>query len=345
MKKEPEGWTILIKNSIKNLEELSSEIELTEDEKIEKKLSLKLLITPYYLNLIKKYPILRKTVIPTLNEFNFSNDESIDPLNEDVYKKTNCLIHKYPNRVLFLVTNKCASYCRYCTRSRIVGNENNFTKKNWDDAIEYIEKNENIIDVLLSGGDFFMLQNKDIEYLLNRLYNISHVDIIRIGTKIPVCLPTRIDDNLINILKKYKPYINIHVSHPAEITDEFIIACNKLSIDANCILGSQTVLLKDVNDNTNILQELFNKLLKNRITPYYLYQMDKIVGGEHFRCDLDKMIDIMKSLISFNSGRSIPEFVVDTKIGKIPLRLGYIEKQKNGKYILYSFEKNKSIEY
>lgn len=342
-----EPWMTLILNSVKSIEDLSKEIEidLTEDEKIEIKTKLPLRITSYYLNLIKKNPILRKMVIPSSNELIFSSDESIDPLNEDEYKKSTCIVHKYPNRVLFLTTNKCASYCRYCTRSRIVGNKNNFSKKDWNEAIDYITKTPQIIDVLLSGGDFLMLSNSNIEYLLNKLSNIPHVEIIRVGTKMPVYLPQRIDNDLIKILKKYRPYINIHISHPAEITLEFIDACNKLSIDANCILGSQTVLLKDINDDALVLQELFNKLLKNRVTPYYLYQMDKIDGCEHFRCDLDKMIDIMHSLISWNSGRSIPEFVIDTEIGKIPLRLDYVKKGENGKYILTSFEKNKSIEY
>lgn len=333
-----------VRNSIKTYDELANQIELTEEEKIEKT-NLPLKITNYYLNLIKKYTILRGTMIPTLMELEVGDTESSDPLNENFYKKTNCLIHKYPNRVLFLATNKCASYCRYCTRSRMVGCRENFSKKDWDEAIDYILQHTEIVDVLLSGGDGFMLSNKELDYLLNKISKIPHINIIRIGTKIPVVLPQRIDNELINILRKYKPHINIHFIRPEELTEECIEACNKLSIDANCILGSQTVLLKGVNDDAIVLQELFNKLLKNRIVPYYLYQMDKISGGEHFRCGLDEMVDIMKSLISYNSGRSIPEFIIDTEIGKIPLRFDYVKKDENGKYILTSFEKNKSIIY
>ena len=277
-----------------------------------------------------------------------SESESEDPLDEEQYRKTSCIIHKYSRRVLFTVTNQCSSYCRYCTRSRMVGNEKNFNRKDWEDALDYIRSND-VKDVLLSGGDGLMLSNLQLDFLLGKLSEISNIDIIRIGSKVPIVLPYRINSKLINILKKYnkiKPiYINLHVTHPSEITDEFIEACNKLSTEANCILGSQTVLLKGINDDADILQELFNKLLKNRVVPYYLYQMDQINGGEHFRCNLDKMIDIMKSLISYNSGRSIPEFIIDTKIGKIPLRLDYVKRDDNGKYILTSFEKNKSINY
>jgi len=342
-----ESWQWQLSNSIRNLEDLKKELNLLEEEKIENVSTLPILslrITPYYLDLIKKNPILRRTVVPTKYEFDVSENESTDPLDEDKYKH-GCIVHKHENRCLFLTTIQCASYCRYCTRSRLVGGIKNYIKKDWDDGIKYINEHSEIVDVLFSGGDFFMLSNSNIAYLLNKLNKISHINILRIGTKMPVFLPQRIDNELINILKKYKPFINIHVSHSSEITDEFIEVCNKLSVDANCILGSQTVLLKNINDDTKILQELFNKLLKNRIVPYYLYQMDRITGGEHFRIDLEKMIEIMHQLISWNSGRVIPEFVVDSEIGKVPLRYGYIEKNNNGKYNLTSFEKNKTIEY
>jgi len=345
MKTEPDAWPSLIRNSVKNIEELANHIELTEEEKIQITDKLPIRITPYFLEIIKNNDILRKTVVPTMDELNNSEEESEDPLSEDQYKKTDCIIHKYPNRVLFLTTTQCFGFCRYCTRSRIVGGKKNYIKKDWDEGIKYISEHPEIVDVLLSGGDFFMLSNSNIEYLLDKVSNITHVKILRIGTKMPVFLPKRVDDKLIKILKKYKPYINIHVSHPSEITEEFVDCCNKLSIDANCILGSQTVLLKGINDEAEILQELFNRLLANRIIPYYLYQMDRIKGGSHFRCELDKMIDIMHKLISWNSGRSIPDFIIDCEIGKISLRYGYVEKMDNGKYKLISFEKNKSIEY
>ena len=347
---EWESWQWQLSNSIRNLDDLKKELNLLENEKIENvsNLPISLRITPYYLNLIKKYPILRRTMIPTLDELKISDGESSDPLSEEQYKKTSNLIHKYPNRVLFLCTKQCASFCRYCTRSRIVGNEKNFNRKDWEDALEYIRNND-IKDVLLSGGDALMLTNLQLDFLLNELTKIQSVDIIRIGTKVPITLPFRVDSGLIEILKKYnkiKPiYVNIHATHPDEITDEFIKCCNKLSIESNCILGSQTVILKDINDDAEILQELFHKLLKNRVRPYYAYQMDKISGGSHFRIDLEKFISIQKELISYNSGLEVPDFIIDSEIGKIPLRLDFVEKQENGKYILNSFEKRKSIEY
>jgi len=340
-----DAWLHEVATSIKNTRQLKERLKLKKEEKLTNVKNLPLRITNYFLNVIKDNDILRRTVVPTVDELIVSEDERDDPLAEDQYKKTNCLIHKYPNRCLFLTTTQCFGYCRYCTRSRIVGKNKNYTKKDWDEAIAYISDHNEIIDVLLSGGDVLMLSNSNIEYLLDKLSNISHVKILRIGTKMPVFLPQRVDDELIRILKKYKPYINIHLTHPTEITKEFVDCCNKLSIESNCILGSQTVLLKGINDDANILQELFNKLLANRIVPYYLYQMDRIKGGSHFRCDLDKMIDIMHKLISWNSGRSIPDFIIDCEIGKISLRYGYVEKMNNGKYKLNSFEKNKSIEY
>ena len=345
-----DNWKWQIANSITNIEQLKSELNLTDDEMIDLKMlpNLPIRITPYYIDLIKKNDILKKTVIPSSKELIISEGEFEDPLFEEQYRKTSCIIQKYPKRVLFTVTKQCGSFCRYCTRSRIVGNSENYNKNDWEESFEFIRKND-VHDILLSGGDALMLTNSQIDFLLYNLTQIENVDIIRIGTKMPVVLPYRVDSELIDILKRYnkmKPiYINIHISHPAEITQDFIYACNDLSMYANCILGSQTVLLKGVNDDAEVLQELFNKLLKNRVVPYYLYQMDKINGGEHFRCSLDKMIEIMKSLISYNSGRALPEFVVDSEIGKIPLRLDYIKKLENGKYILTSFEKNKSIEY
>jgi len=348
-----ESWQWQLSNSIRNLEDLKKELNLLEEEKIEnvsnedKLSSLSLKITPYYLDLIKKNPILRRTVVPTIYEFEHSDVESVDPLFEEQYRKTACIIQKYPNRVLFTITKQCASYCRYCTRSRMVGDNKNFNKEDWNDAFEYIRNND-IKDVLLSGGDALMLTNLQLEFLLSKLTDIPNVDIIRIGTKIPVTLPFRVDSGLIEILKRYneiKPiYVNIHVTHPSEITTEFIESCNNLSIESNCILGSQTVILKGINDDAQILKELFHKLLKNRIKPYYAYQMDKIIGGSHFRIDIEKFIDLQKQLLSYNSGLEVPDFIIDSEIGKIPLRLDYV-KRENGKYILTSFEKNKSIEY
>jgi len=346
MKKEPDPWVNLVRNSIKNLEELAESIELEDEEKIEiTKKQLKLRITPYYLDLIKDNKILRRTVVPTNDEFNVVPEEAEDPLAEDIYKKTDCIIHKYRNRVLFTVTNFCSTNCRFCTRSRMIGKEKNFTKEQWDKGIKYIADNPIIRDVIISGGDPLTLSDDKLDYLLSNLKNIPHLDIIRIGTKIPVVLPSRITNDLVNILKKYKPlYINIHFTHKSEITEQCKQSINKL-LDAGAILGSQTVLLKGINDDAIVLEELFYELLKIGIKPYYLYQMDRINGGSHFRCDLDTMVNIMKKLIGYNSGLAIPEFIIDTEIGKIPLRLDYVTKNEDGKYVLTNFEKSISMIY
>lgn len=323
MKKEPEGWKILIKNSIKNIDELSSDIELTEDEQVENTKKLPLRITPYYLDLIKKHPILRKTVVPTINEFKISEDESIDPLNEDGHNPTNCIIHKYPDRVLFMVTNFCTVNCRYCTRSRIFDDTETKTSfvsnKDLTDAFKYIKKHKEIRDVIISGGDSLTLSDDKLEYILKNVRIIKHVEIIRIGTKVPVVLPERITDNFVNMLKKYHPlYMSIHFTHPAEITNECKEACEKLA-NAGIPLRSQTVLLKGVNDSVETIKDLMHKLLKIRVSPYYLYNTDRIIGSSHFRCSIDKGIEIIKGLRGFTSGYAIPQFIVDTEYGKIAI--------------------------
>ena len=345
MKTEPDAWPSLIRQSVKTLDELANQIELTEEEKIQITDKLPLRITPYFLDIIKNNDILRRTVVPTVNEFTNIEEESEDPLDEDQYKKTDCIIHKYKNRVLFTVTNFCSTNCRFCTRSRMVGKEKNFTKKQLDEGIKYIADNQVVRDVIISGGDPLTLANDKLEYLFSNLKNIPHLDIIRIGTKTPVVLPQRIDDQLIEILNRYKPiYINIHFTHKSEITNECKESINKL-LSAGAILGSQTVLLKGINDDAIVLEDLFYELLKIGVKPYYLYQMDRIRGGSHFRCDLDDMVNIMKKLVGYNSGLAIPEFIIDTQIGKIPLRLDYVTRNEEGKYVLTNFEKNISIVY
>ena len=315
MKTEPDAWKILIKNSIKDLNELSKEIELTEEEKIEKDLIFKLRITPYYLDLIKKYPILRKTVIPTVNEFKISDDENIDPLAEDRYKKSKCIIHKYYDRCLFLVSNFCATNCRYCTRSRIFDNSV-YSKEDIDDGLEYIRNHSELRDIIVSGGDPLTLSDENLEYILKNLREINHVEIIRIGTKIPVVLPSRITENLTSILKKYHPlYMSIHFTHILEITDECREACEKLA-NAGIVLRSQTVLLKDVNDTAEIMKKLMHKLLTIRVTPYYIYYPDYIIGSNHFRPSIDKGVEIIKELRK-SSGYCVPNLVVDSKYSKI----------------------------
>ena len=334
-------WLRSIRNSVKTMEELANHLELTEEEKIEITDKLPLRITPYYLDLIKKFPILRKTVVPTLGEFKFSDDESFDPLKEEVYNPTKCIVHKYPDRALFLVTNFCSVNCRYCTRSRIFDDSthtlSSVSKQDIDNGIEYLRNHEEIRDVIVSGGDPFTLSDGNLEYILQKIRSIKHIEIIRIGTKIPVVLPQRINTKLVTMLKKYHPlYISIHFTHPAEITLECKKACEKLA-NVGIPLRSQTVLLKGVNDNIEVMKELMQKLLTIRVMPYYLYNCDKIVGSEHFRTTIEKGIEIIKGLRGFTSGYAIPQFIVDTEVGKIPINPDYIERIEGDKIVFKNF--------
>ena len=320
MKKESEGewknWHWQLANSITNIEQLKEKINV-ENFKIDdvKLLNLPIKITPYYLELIKKNPILQKTVIPSIEEFVISESESEDPLDEEQYRKTSCIIHKYYDRCLFLLTNSCATNCRFCTRSRIFDNVV-FYRKDIDDGINYIKNNPIIRDVILSGGDVLTFNTDRLDYILKSIRDIKHVEIIRIGSKVPVVLPARIDFTLVNMLKKYHPlYMSIHFTHPSEITTECSIALKELA-DAGIVLRSQTVLIKDVNDNIETMKELMHKLLINRVSPYYLYYPDYIVGSSYFRPSIDVGIEIIKELRK-SSGYCVPSFIIDSKYSKI----------------------------
>ena len=333
---EWESWQWQLSNSIRNLEDLKKELNLLEEEKIENVSNqLALRITPYYLDLIKKNPILRKTVVPTLNEMVVSSDELEDPLEEDKYKH-GCTIHKYPDRCLFLITNSCSTYCRYCTRSRIVGGHENFSKRDIDDGIEYIKNHPEIRDVILSGGDPLTMSDGNLEWILQKLRTIKTIEIIRIGTKIPVVLPMRVTTKLCDMLKKYHPlYMSLHFSHPNEITSDCAAACNKLA-DVGIVLRSQTVLLKGVNDNIDTMKELMHKLLTIRVSPYYIYYPDYIIGSSHFRPSIDVAIDIIKQLRKTTSGYAVPTLIFDTKYGKIAVNPENILKNNDTILILKS---------
>ena len=306
-----EVWTEQIKNSITNI----NDIEFIEN--IEKELPFKLRITPYYLDLINKNPILRKTVIPTSNEFIISDDESIDPLKEDEYKKCPCIVHKYYDRCLFLVTNFCSTNCRFCTRSRIF-DDSTFTKKDIDDGIDYIKNHIELRDIIISGGDCLTLSDKKLEYILKSIREIKHIEIIRIGTKVPIVLPSRVTDDLVEMLKKYHPlYMSLHFTHPSEITKECSDACNKLA-NSGIVLRSQTVLIKDVNDNIETMKELMHKLLTIRVSPYYLYYPDYTIGSKYFRPSIDNALEIISELRK-SSGLCVPNLVIDSKYSKIIL--------------------------
>lgn len=336
------NWKWQLANRITSQEKLSKILNLSERElaafSIEGK-CMPLSITPYYASLLDKNDInqsIRKTVVPQVDEHMVSSTESNDHLHESVDSPVECIVHRYPDRVLFLITNFCSVYCRYCTRSRMVGGHEHYnTHEQWEKAIEYIKSNPNIRDVLLSGGDPLTMETSQLEWLLSRLSKIEHVEYIRIGTKVPVVLPQRINTELVNMLKKYHPlWMSIHFTHPDELTPECKKACEMLA-DAGIPLGSQTVLLKGINDNVETMKSLFHGLLKIRVKPYYLYQCDLVPGTSHFRTPVQKGLDIIHGLRGYTSGYAVPHYVIDTPNGggKIPLLPEYMVG-KSGKNLL-----------
>lgn len=349
-----QDWKWQIRNSISTKHQLRSALGLKEAEAdfFDNPLhSLPLRITPHYASLInrsKHNSQLRKCVIPTSDEFLITAGETVDPLGEEHDSPLPNLIHRYPDRVLLLVTGFCSTYCRYCTRSRVVAHDQDyhFGKAHLDKAFEYISANKEIRDVLISGGDPFTIEDSAIEYILSSLRKIQHVEFIRIGTKVPVVLPQRITKNFVNILKKYHPlWLSIHFTHPSEITPEVKEACERLA-DAGIPLGSQTVLLKGINDNVETMKTLMHELLKIRVRPYYLYQCDPICGSSHFRTEIEKGIEIIRNLRGYTTGYAIPTFVVDAPGGggKIPLLPDYFAGRDGDCVVLRNYE-NKIFRY
>ncbi|MCK9287334.1 MAG: KamA family radical SAM protein [Sphaerochaetaceae bacterium] len=281
-------------------------------------------ITPYYLSLVdlaNPMDPLRKTIVPTIGEAVVSYGEKPDPLDEDRTSPVPGIVHRYPDRVLFLTTSFCSVYCRYCTRSRMVGGHTEALEFHWHRAIDYIRKTETIRDVVISGGDPLTLADDKIEWLLKQLSDIPHVEMIRIGTKVPMVLPQRITTELVNRIKKYKPlYLSVHCTHPNEITAESKRAFDRLA-DSGIIMGSQTVLLRGVNDDPAVMTALMHRLLQVRVRPYYLFQCDPIVGSAHFRTSVDTGKEIIRSMRGFTSGYAIPQYVIDTPGGggKVPI--------------------------
>lgn len=333
-------WHWQIKNSFRYSSQLEKffNIKLNEEQDLNNKDLLPLRITPYYASLINfsnPHDPLYKSVVPTKNENKIWNGESSDPLHENNSSPVPNLVHRYPDRVLFLVTGFCSTYCRYCTRSHMVAkkDKSHFSLNDFEPAFEYIEKHKEVRDILLSGGDPFTLPQDRLEYVLERLRNIEHVEIIRIGTKVPAVLPQRITKEFVNMLKKYHPlFVSIHFTHPNELTPE-VKKATELLANAGIPLGSQTVLLKGINDEVETMRKLMTGLLKIRVRPYYLYQCDPILGSGHFRTTVQKGLDIIKGLRGFTSGYAIPNYVIDAPGGggKIPLLPDYVTSHtKNG---------------
>jgi len=338
-------WRWQIKNSITNTEELIRILGKKKNGTIinmpESHLPFR--VTPYFAYLLdtlsSEHP-LYKTIIPTINELNTIKEETMDPLNEEGTSPVPNIVHRYPDRALFLVTGFCSAYCRYCTRTHMTSKRTSFSvsQKEWEAGFQYIENHHQIRDVIVSGGDPLTLRDDQIEYILRRLRNIKHVEIIRIGTKVPVVLPMRITPELTDMLKKYHPlYMSIHFTHPDELSFETRKACNMLA-DAGIPLGSQSVLLKGINDDVETFRNLYRALLKIRVKPYYLYSCDKIPGSQHFQSTIDKGLEIIDSLRGHTSGYACPQFVVDTSKGKISLLPNFIKsitKTENHKTYLF----------
>ncbi len=322
-------WRWQQRHRVKSVHDLERLLTLSPEEKaaIERHAGpLPFGITPYYASLLDpedNTQALRRTVVPVLEEYTTSAGEALDPLGEDATSPVPGLVHRYPDRVLFLVTGLCAVYCRYCTRARLVGasGEGSLKKHQLEAALAYIESTPTIRDVLLSGGDPLSLDDERLDWLLGRLRRIPHVEFLRIGTKNPAVLPQRITPRLTRLLKKYHPlWMSIHFIHPDELTPEVAEACGRLA-DAGIPLGSQTVLLKGVNDDIPTQKRLMQGLLKIRVKPYYLYQCDPIAGSAHFRTSVEKGLEIIQGLRGHTTGYAVPTFVVDAPGGggKIPL--------------------------
>jgi lysine 2,3-aminomutase len=302
-------------------------------------------VTPYYLGVaaISGSAGIRRCIEPSVHEFMADTNESVDPLGEEGHMVAPGLVHRYPDRVLFLVTDYCSTYCRYCTRSRLVGKTGRpHSMKKWKSAIEYIKKNPAIRDVLLSGGDPLTLPDEKLDWLLTELRGIPHVEIVRIGTKVPAVLPQRITPELLTMLKKHHPlFMSVHFTHPDELTAETAKACTALA-DAGIPLGSQTVLLKGVNDDVETMTKLMQGLLKIRVRPYYLYQCDPIPGSAHFRTRVEKGLEIIQGLRGHTSGYAIPNYVIDAPGGggKIPLLPEYYMGRNEKGVLLKNYEGN-----
>ncbi|MBT3311881.1 MAG: KamA family radical SAM protein [Desulfobacterales bacterium] len=340
-------WQDILENSIEDSKELVSYFPIDVDEIDKVVMNFPMRINRYYLSLIKNIgdPIWRQSV-PDIREID--NDIFLnDPLKEKMQSPVpNTIIHRYPDRVLFIVSNRCAMYCRFCLRKRNVGHDFDISGKLIDDGIKYIRKHKNISEVILSGGDPLLLEDDAINNLLSEIRRIPHIQVVRIHTRVLCTLPQRITKNLSEILKKYQPvYVNTHFNHPDEITQEASEACARLA-DVGIPLGCQTVLLKGINDSPEVIKKLMRKLLMIRVKPYYLHHIDPVKGTRHFRPPIKTGLDILEKLRGFISGTGVPQYMIDLPGGggKVPLLPEYIKDCKNGKIQVKNYE-GKMFEY
>ncbi len=341
-----EDWRWQLRNRIRTLDVLEKIVTLTDEERrgVEGcKDKLTMSIPPYWASLMDpenpKCPI-RLQTIPQGHELETSPEEMRDPCGEDSHSPVHGLVHRYPDRVLFLVNEMCAMYCRYCTRSRMVGDgDRTLSTQTYEKAFDYIRSNKKIRDVLISGGDPLTLSDRVLEYLIQNLKAIPHVEFVRIGSRVPVTLPQRVTTEFVNMLKKYSPiWMSLHFNHPKEITKRVKFACDLLA-ESGIPLGSQTVLLKGVNDSPVTMKKLMHELLKIRVRPYYIYQCDPILGSKHFRTPVSVGINIIENLRGHTTGYAVPTFVIDGPGGggKIPINPNYIVSSDDGKYVLRNY--------
>jgi len=344
-----EDWHWQMRHRICTKEELQQVIKLSLDEETGLKNAsgrLSLAITPYWATLMDpddpECPI-RRQAVPVAAESSVSPHEMVDPCAEDRDSPVPHLVHRYPDRVLLLATDHCAMYCRHCTRRRLVGEhaqEDVNSASRFDAAVEYLKSNKKIRDVLISGGDPLTLEDEVLENLLQKIRAIPHIEFLRLGTRIPVTLPQRITEKLVNMFKKYSPiWMSVHFNHPKEITKRCRIACDMLS-DGGIPLGSQSVLLKGINDRPYIMKKLMHELLQIRVRPYYIYQCDPVRGTQHFRTPVAVGINIVEKLRGYTSGYAVPTYVIDGPGGggKIPIGPNYILSQAKGKYVLRNYK-------
>ncbi len=341
------NWVWQLQNRITTATQLKQYMTLTEEENTGCQYAdhkLAVAITPHFFNLIDREnadcPI-RRQVIPRGEEMITAPEEMLDPVGEEKTMPVEGLVHRYPDRVLFLVTDRCAAYCRYCTRSRLVSNAQDYNfHPEMENGLKYIEEHKEVRDVLLSGGDPLLLSDKKLDYLLTRLRAIEHIEFIRIGTRIPIFLPQRITPELCEILKNHGPiWMSIHANHPKECTGEVKEACDQLSF-AGVPLGNQSVLLKKINDNVEVMKSLVHRLLMMRVRPYYIYQCDLITGSSHLRSDVKTGIKILEGLRGHTTGYAVPQFVIDAPGGggKVPINPEYVERITETEVVMRNYE-------
>ncbi|MFH1927661.1 MAG: lysine 2,3-aminomutase [Chloroflexota bacterium] len=339
-------WRWQLRHRLRTLKEFTRVLDLTAEEVagLSTDGHFRVGVTPYFASLMDRYdphcPI-RRQVVPTAQELVSFDGELEDSLSEEEHSPVHGLVHRYPDRVLMLVNTQCAGCCRHCTRSRMVEDPKaQFTRADYERQLAYIASTPEVRDVLLSGGDPLILPQTVLEGILARLREIPHVEIVRIGTRVPVFLPQRIDQDLVNMLRKYHPlWMNIHFNHPKEITPEVEKALALLA-DGGIPLGSQTVLLAGINDCPNVVKALMHKLVRNRVRPYYLYQCDLVRGAGHFRTPVGKGVEIIEALRGHTSGLAIPTFVIDMPLGggKVPIGPNYLISMSTNRVVTRNFQ-------